>query len=114
MSKCFRDCFLLLLTLTAERLLLASDICLTSLITVNLQTGKTALHLSSERGHVHCLRLLIEAGAALNVIEKVWTFSCDPFVTGVLEGKLHSPVEYATHCAYHLCGMHMLTSGTFL
>ena len=36
-----------------------------------LQTGETALHLASARGHVDVVRLLVEAKADTNIVEKV-------------------------------------------
>ena len=36
-----------------------------------LQTGETALHLASARGHVDVVHLLVEAKADTNIVEKV-------------------------------------------
>ena len=36
-----------------------------------LQTGETALHLASVRGHVDVVRLLVKAKADTNIVEKV-------------------------------------------
>lgn len=36
------------------------------------QTGETALHLASKRGHVKVIHQLVEAHADLNILDKVW------------------------------------------
>ena len=38
---------------------------------VSLQTGETALHLASDRGHVEIVSLLLKAGADPNIVDKV-------------------------------------------
>ena len=35
------------------------------------QTGETALHLASDRGHVQIVSLLLKAGADPNIVDKV-------------------------------------------
>ena len=39
------------------------------------QTGETALHLASKRGHVEVVRVLLEAKADLNILDKVQEYS---------------------------------------
>ena len=39
------------------------------------QTGKTALHLASNRGHVEIVSLLLKAGADHNIVDKVSLYS---------------------------------------
>jgi hypothetical protein len=43
----------------------------------NIMTGETALHLASKKGHVEVVRVLVEANADLNILDKVQEHSAN-------------------------------------
>ena len=49
------------------RLLFSSGLCFIA----SSQTGETALHLASDRGHVEIVSLLLKAGTDPNIVDKV-------------------------------------------
>ena len=40
---------------------------------LSLQDGRTALMIASERGHMECVKMLLERGAKVNMEDKVST-----------------------------------------